>query len=135
MKNNSLQIRPKLDIAAQNSDLAKRGLFDLSKLEEGSTFESRIKTKEAIIRKVALHRLRGNKNYRLEDVNDVYGGRFTVKTHEQMEKIIHGIHSLEKEGAFKILKEEEVNRANYRAYHIDFIGQDEVRGELIVQLV
>ncbi len=132
-KNNSLQITPKLDITNQKSDLAKRGLFDLSKLEKGSTFESRIKTEEATIKKIALHRLRGNKNYNIEDVNDIYGGRFIIKTPEQKNKIIQEFHNLDKTGALKILKEEQVDKGTYHAYHIDFI-KDEVRGEILIQL-
>lgn len=92
-------------------------------------FESRVKNKDTIIKKIATHRLKGKKAYNLKGVNDLYGGRFIVKTPKQKQQVLQALHNLDGMGVIKILKEQQVDKDTYHAYHIDFSYKG-TRGEL-----
>lgn len=91
-------------------------------IEKGKfMYESRVKNPETIIRKIAMHRLKGKKNYDLKGVNDLLGCRFIYKTSQQKQKLLQGLHNLARMGIFKIVKEQEVKKDTYHAIHLDII--------------
>jgi ppGpp synthetase/RelA/SpoT-type nucleotidyltranferase len=92
-------------------------------------FESRVKNPDTIIKKIAAHRKAGKKNYSLRGVNDVYGGRFVVDTPKKKRQIIQALHNLDRMGVLKILKEQQVDKETYHAYHLD-IKYKKTRGEI-----
>jgi ppGpp synthetase/RelA/SpoT-type nucleotidyltranferase len=95
----------------------------------GAEFSSRVKNPETVVQKVAAKRMDGRK-YGLDDVNDVYGGRFVIKNSSEVAPIKKMIEKAEELGVFKIGKSEERTQATYHAHHMDIITNDGVKGEI-----
>jgi ppGpp synthetase/RelA/SpoT-type nucleotidyltranferase len=95
----------------------------------GVEFSSRVKNPETVVQKVAAKRMEGRK-YGLDDVNDVYGGRFIIKNPDQVGEIKKMLEKASELGVFKIGKQEERNQATYHAHHLDITTSDGVRGEI-----
>ena len=95
----------------------------------GADFSSRVKNPETVVQKVATKRLAGRK-YGLDDVNDVYGGRFIIKNSSEVNSIKKMLKTAEELGVFKIGKTEERTQATYHAHHLDITTPDGVKGEI-----
>ena len=106
-------------------DYILKGIADKS----GAEFSSRVKNPETVVQKVASKRTEGRK-YGLDDVNDVYGGRFVIKNSSEVASIKKMIEKAEELGVFKIGKQEERSQATYHAHHMDITTSDGVRGEI-----
>lgn len=98
-------------------------------LDPEKDFESRIKQPDTFIQKIAQHRLEGTDKYDAKGVNDAYGGRFIADTDQQKGQIIRAFNQLDQMGEFKILKQQNVVKDTYNAYHIDFV-KNGVKGEI-----
>src|ERR1035437_3889878 len=66
----------------------------------GAEFSSRVKNPETVVQKVAAKRMAG-RDYNLEDVNDVYGGRFVIKNSSKVGEIKKMLDKAEELGVFK----------------------------------
>ncbi|PWT73666.1 MAG: hypothetical protein C5B59_12800 [Bacteroidetes bacterium] len=108
-----------------NLDTAFKGIAD----QTGSDFESRLKAPETMFQKVILKRSQG-RDYGIDNLNDVYGGRITVTDPAQSQAIGQGLDALQKSGAIKIISDEPVVKDTYSAYHIDFETPGGTKGEL-----
>jgi ppGpp synthetase/RelA/SpoT-type nucleotidyltranferase len=95
----------------------------------GAEFSSRVKNPETVVQKVASKRMEGRK-YGLDDVNDVYGGRFVIKNSSEVAPIKKMLDKAQELGVFKIGKQEERTQATYHAHHLDITTSDGVRGEI-----
>lgn len=87
-------------------------------IKTGSDFSSRIKNPEMIVRKVIQKRIE-KPDYKLSDINDLYGCRYVVKDSKQEEEVKKAIHEAAKQGQFSIEGEEARNKDTYHAYHLD----------------
>lgn len=116
------QIQPELD-----------NTFKLTAMQNGldpvKDYESRVKNADTLVKKVAVHRQGGKGGYRMNNVNDMYGGRFIADTPEQKAKIIDALHELHSNNFLKLDKEEQVDHGTYHAYHMDF-SKNGVKGEI-----
>lgn len=95
----------------------------------GVEFSSRVKNPETVVQKVASKRMEGRK-YGLNDVNDVYGGRFVIKNSSEVAPIKKMLEKASELGVFKIGKQEERTQATYHAHHLDITTSDGIRGEI-----
>jgi len=100
-----------------------------AELDPAKDFESRIKKDDTIIKKVALHRRDGDKGYRVNNVNDLYGARIIVKNDKQKKDVIDAIHQMDEDNTIKIDHEQEVKHGTYEAHHMDFNFKG-VKGEI-----
>jgi ppGpp synthetase/RelA/SpoT-type nucleotidyltranferase len=106
-------------------DYILKGIAD----KVGAEFSSRVKNPETVVQKVATKRMEG-RDYNLDDVNDVYGGRFIIKNPDQVAPIKKMLEKASELGIFKIGKQEERTQATYHAFHTDIVTPDGVKGEI-----
>lgn len=95
----------------------------------GGEFNSRIKHPETIVQKVVKKRA-DDKNYGLDDINDMYGGRIVVNKPSDISKVKNLVENGEKLGIFKIGKNEMVKNGAHQAYHFDITTPDGINGEI-----
>lgn len=103
------QAKPKLDQFFQR--IGKQVGVDVS---------TRIKSQDAITRKVAQKRLSG-RDYHPVDINDAYGARFIANTPQQKQAVISKIEDAQKQGLVHIISQKEMDedQGTYKAYHTD----------------
>jgi len=99
----------------------------------GATFNSRIKNMDVAQRKIIQKRVEGRK-YGMDNLNDLYGGRFTVEKPEDFKKVKQELSQMEDAGLFKIKKQETVRVGNYEAYHSDIVAPDGTKAEVQIHL-
>lgn len=108
--------------------------FDLAaKHIPGATFNSRIKNMDVAQKKIVQKRMQG-RDYDIDSLNDIYGGRFTVEHESDFKKVKKELSDMENIGLFKIGKQETVKTGNYEAFHTDIIAPDGTRGEIQIHL-
>ncbi len=100
---------------------------------KGATFNSRIKNLDVAQKKIVQKRMEG-RNYGIDDLNDLYGGRFTVEKPGDFKKVKAELTDMEKAGLFQITKQETVKTGNYEAYHTDITAPDGTKGEVQIHL-
>ncbi len=99
----------------------------------GADFSSRVKNPETIVQKIALKRLQG-RDYKMEDTNDVYGGRIIVDDKKQIPSMVSAVRQALQGDGHKVLKDELVKTGTYQAHHIDFQTKDGTKGETQVMI-
>lgn len=95
----------------------------------GATFSTRVKNVDTAHRKIAQKRLQG-RDYDVEDLGDMLGGRLIVNSPKDYGKGVDQIKEMEKQGIFKIKKQENVRTGSYDAEHFDVVMPNGLRAEI-----
>lgn len=95
----------------------------------GATFTTRVKNIDTAHRKIAQKRLQG-RDYDVKDLGDMLGGRLIVNSPKDYKNGVEEIKAMEKQGIFKIKKQENVRTGSYDAEHFDVVMPNGLRAEI-----
>ena len=95
----------------------------------GGTFSSRVKDLDTATKKIGQKRLQG-RDYGIEDLGDLLGGRLIVNSPKDYDKGEDQIRQMEKAGIFKIKNQENVKTGNYEARHFDVVLPNATKAEI-----
>ena len=96
----------------------------------GGDFDSRIKSPQTVVQKIAQKRLQG-RDYKIDDVNDLYGGRLIIQKPD-FPKAIEDIKKISEALNFDIYKNEDASHGTYKGWHLDL--KDSQGGKFEIQI-